>query len=287
MRIQKLTLKSKAFPDKLRQIPQPPKEIFYLCKDIEKLWEKPAIAIVGSRKVSPYGRQVTLKLSAELASRGIVIISGLALGVDGLAHQAAVEAGGLTIAVSPCGLNRIYPATHRELAKKILETGGAIISEYPVENEPRDFQFVARNRLVAGLARGVLITEAAEKSGSLHTAAFALDQGKEVFAVPGNITSPLSAGTNNLIRAGATPVTAADDVLEALGLEATATEKQEILAANEEEHRILTLLADGIQEGETLLKQSELPTEVFNQTLTMLEISGKVRAAGNGQWTLK
>ena len=287
MRIQKLTPKSKAFPDKLRHIPSPPKELYCLANNIEALWERPAIAIVGSRKVTPYGRQVTLKLASELAAQGIVIISGLALGVDGLAHQATVEAGRLTIAVSPCGLNRIHPSSHRELAKKILETGGAIVSEYPVENEPRDFQFVARNRLVAGLARGVLITEAAEKSGSLHTANFALEQGKEVFAVPGNITSPQSAGTNNLIKAGATPVTSAEDVLNALGLEIKEPSKREILAANQEEHRILTLLADGVQEGEELLKKSELPTEVFNQTLTMLEINGKVHAAGNGQWALK
>jgi DNA processing protein len=286
MKIQKLTAKSKAFPDKLHHIPQPPKELYYLADNIEALWEKPAIAIVGSRKVTPYGRQVTLKLASELAAQGIVVVSGLALGVDGLAHQAAVEAGGLTIAVSPCGLNRIHPASHRELAKKILETGGAIVSEYPVENEPRDFQFVARNRLVAGLARGVLITEAAEKSGSLHTANFALEQGKEVFAVPGNITSTQSAGTNNLIKAGATPVTSAEDVLNALGLEST-SQKREIIASSKEEHAILTLLADGIQEGDELLKKSRLPTEVFNQTLTMLEINGKVRAAGAGQWTLR
>src|SRR3989344_6441886 len=181
MKIKKLAPRSPEFPEKLRQIPQPPKELFYLCQDINKIWERPAVAVVGSRKVTPYGRQVTTKLARELASSGIVIVSGLALGVDGLAHEAALEAGGLTVAVMPCGLNRIYPAAHHSLARRILLAGGALISEYPETNEPRDFQFVARNRLVAGLSRGVLITEAAEKSGSLHTANFALEQGKEVF----------------------------------------------------------------------------------------------------------
>jgi DNA processing protein len=286
MKIKKLTPRDSAYPDKLRHIPQPPKQFFYLAQNIEPLWERPAVAIVGSRKVSAYGRQVTQKLAGELARLGVVIVSGLALGVDGLAHQAALEAGGLTIAVMPCGLNRIYPAAHHSLAKQILLRGGALVSEYPTDNEPRDFQFVARNRIVSGLARGVLITEAAEKSGSLHTANFALEQGREVFAVPGNITSMLSVGTNNLIKVGATPVTSIEDVLNVLGLEAAHRPPAKILAANEEEHRVLTLLADGVSEADALLKQSKLAPIIFNQTLTMLEISGKVRAAGNGNWTL-
>jgi DNA processing protein len=246
----------------------------------------PMLSVVGSRKVSPYGRQVTSQLVREVGQHGVVIISGLALGVDGLAHQAALEVGAKTIAVLPSGIDKIYPATHTQLARDILRQGGAIISEYPDGTEGFKGNFIARNRLVSGLAQAVLITEAAEKSGTLHTANFALEQGKTVLAVPGNITSPLSAGTNNLIKAGATPVTSATDILQALGL--TDYEQQlALLPANEQEALILAALQQGTTDAAELLTATQLDTIRFNQTLTMLELTGKIRPLGGGHWSLQ
>jgi DNA processing protein len=239
---------------------------------------------VGSRKASPYGRQVTEKLSRELAEQGIVIVSGLALGTDSIAHQAALDAGGATIAVLPSSLDEIYPATHRQLAEEIVRRGGALVSEYAPGAIVTRGNFIARNRLIAALADVTLVPEAALKSGSLHTARFALEQGNEVLAVPGNITSPTSEGTNNLIKAGATPVTDVDDILHILNL------PRRIVAPatgdTPAEQRILDLLGSGLSDGYELQLQSKLPTEAFNQSLTMLEISGKVRSLGANRWSL-
>jgi DNA processing protein len=236
--------------------------------------------------VSAYGKQVTLRLAAQLAEQGIVIISGLALGVDGLGHRATLEAGGLAIAVLPSSLEEIYPATNRRLAYKILDQGGTLVSEYSEGTMNFKTNFIARNRLIAGLADAVLITEAAQKSGSLHTARFALDQGKEVLAVPGNITSPNSVGSNNLIKAGATPVTSYEDVLHALRLEPHRTNAPKIRGRNRNEQIILDLLLQGVTDGSELLKQSQLDISQFNQTLTMLEITAKVRSLGTNHWSL-
>lgn len=284
MKIQAITTRSKAFPELLTHIPDPPKQLFVLG-DMETVLMRHRLAVVGSRKVTPYGRAVTTKLTQEVASKGVAIISGLALGVDALAHQAALDAGGVTLAVLACGLDAPYPATHRQLARNILRQGGALLSEYPEGTPPLPHHFIARNRLVSGLCDAVLITEASEKSGTLHTANFALEQGRTVMAVPGNITSQASMGTNNLIKAGATPVTSADDILEALGLEGS-QEQLEILGTTEEESIILRLLQSGTTDGSELQVLSKLDPALFNQTLTMLEITGKIRPTGAGHWTV-
>lgn len=287
MKIKKLTLGDATFPEVLTYIPDPPQHLYVLGDTFNELLQKPRLAVVGSRKVSAYGRSVTTQLTEDIARQGIVIVSGLALGLDGLAHQAALNAGAPTIAVLPCGLDRICPATHRYLAKQILLKGGALVTEYPEETIPYLSNFLARNRIVSGLSDGVLIPEATSRSGSLSTANRALEQGREVMAVPGNITSPLSAGTNNLIKTGATPVTCAEDVLQALGLEQIAPQDREIIAATAEEHAILTLLQNGLSDGQELQLQSKLPAAQFNQALTMLEITGKIKPLGGGHWTLK
>lgn len=173
MKILELPLSSPNYPDYLRHIASPPKQLYYLG-DLVPLLEKPRLAVIGSRKVTPYGKAITSSLARAAAEQGIVIVSGLALGVDGLAHQAALDAHGKTIAVLANGLDQIYPATHRQLAENILRQGGAIISEHPVGTEAYKTNFIARNRIVSGLSDGVLITEAAAKSGTLHTANFAL-----------------------------------------------------------------------------------------------------------------
>ncbi len=286
MKIQQITPNNTAYPAILKTIASPPRTIYCLGVPLNELLKAPVVAIVGSRKVSPYGKSVTEQLATDLASRGVVIVSGLALGVDGIAQKAAIEAGGKVIAVLPNGLDQIYPASNRELAKQILNTGGAIITEYPAGSEPFKSNFVARNRIVSGLAQALLITEAAEKSGSLHTANFALEQNREVCVVPGNINSPYSAGTNNLIKSGATVVTDVNDVLAAIGLDSRPVKKREIIASNENEYILMHLINDGVFEADELLINSELETDVFNQTLTMLEITGKIKPAGAGRWHL-
>jgi len=286
MKIHKITPKDNAYPERLHNIASPPKILFYVGAPLDQLAERPVIAIVGSRNISPYGRRVTIDLARALAERDITIVSGLAMGVDAIAHHAVVEAEGKAIAILPSGLDRIYPASNHALAKQILSTRGTLLSEYPEGTEPFKQNFVARNRIIAGLANAVLITEAAEKSGSLHTANFALEQGKEVLAVPGNITSPLSVGTNNLIKSGAVPVTRVEDILFALNIAAEKLPKREVAAANKEEQIVLKLLTAGVSDGTELLTQSALGTALFNQTLTMMEITGKIKAVGNGKWIL-
>lgn len=284
MKVNTLTVASSLLSPQLGPIPNPPKQIHYLG-DLSTALARPRLAIVGSRKVSAYGTSVTLKLAREAAEQGIVVVSGLALGVDGLAHQGALEAQGITVAVLPCGLDTIYPSSHRQLAERILRQGGALISEYPFHTEPFKTNFLERNRIISGISDAVLITEAAVRSGSLNTANHALEQGRTVMAIPGNITSELSGGTNNLIKAGATPVTQLSDILDAMGL-ATAPVAQEIFGGTQEETTILQLIQTGISDSGELLHKSMLEPSLFNQSLTMLEITGRIRPLGAGHWGL-
>lgn len=285
MKVNKVSQQNSLLPESLRHIASPPKQL-YVLGDLEPLGHTKVVSIVGSRAVTPYGQQVTSRLAGELAQRGIAIVSGLALGVDALAHQAALEAGGYTVAVLGNGLDTIQPATNRNLALKILDRGGAIISEYPEGMAAFKQNFVARNRLVSGLSDGVLITEATDHSGSLHTANFALEQGKVVMAVPGNITSGNSTGTNNLIKTGAVPVTSVQDILAALDLESDTTNVS-VMGANTQEAIILELMKRGMTDINELQNASELPPELFSQTMTMLEITAKIRPLGAGHWALK
>jgi DNA processing protein len=287
MKVKNLTIHDSAYPSKLRDIPSPPRELFYLGADPADWLNRPKVAIVGSRGVSAYGQQVTAQLATELAERGIVIVSGLALGVDGIAHQACLRAGGTTVAVLANGLDKIYPASHTSLGREILEKGGTILSEYEAGTPGFKQNFIARNRIVAGLSDALLITEATDRSGTLHTAKFALEQGRDVLAVPGNITSPNSVGTNNLIKTGAITVTSIDDIMYALDAKHLPVEKVRRRGDTAEEQTVIDLLYDGLSDGHELLLKSELPAVQFNQILTMLEISGKVRALGNNHWSLK
>lgn len=246
-----------------------------------------SVAIVGSRKPTAYGKEVTQQLAFELAKRGMVIVSGLALGVDGIAHQAALEAGGTTIAVLGNGLPKIYPSTHKGLAERIIASGGAILSEYSPGTPSVGFRFLERNRIVSGLADAIIITEAAARSGTLNTAAHALEQGKEIFVVPGNITSPLSAGCNALLKKGATPVTHSDDILEVIAPELLRPQSLLPLGNTPAETIIISLLQSGIRDGEELQQKSQLEPQEFSGALTMLEIGGAVRALGANQWTLR
>ena len=247
----------------------------------------PSVAIVGTRKPTAYGREVTYQLAYDLAKRGVVIISGLALGVDGIAHRATLDAGGVTIAVLANGVDCIYPASHRGLATDIIKAGGAIISEYEPGTPARDFQFLARNRIVSGLADAVIVTEAAKRSGTLATVQHALEQGREVFAVPGNITSPLSVGCNAIIKQGAQPITCAEDVLEIIAPDLLNPQQSFALGNTPLETKIIQLIQSGIRGGEELQSESGADASEFSQALTMMEITGTIRALGGNQWTLR
>ena len=247
----------------------------------------PTVTIVGTRKPTVYGKEVTYQLAYDLAKQGVVIISGLALGVDGIAHRAALDAGGITIAVLGNGLDRMYPATHRSLADEIVRQGGAIISEYEAGVEPRDFRFLARNRIASGLSDAVIVTEAAARSGTLSTVHHALDQNREVFVVPGNITSPLSAGCNNLLKQGAHPVTRSEDVLEVIAPHLLRGQAILPLGSTPLESTIIALIQSGVRDGDALQQQSNADISEFSQALTMMEINGIVRALGGNQWTLR
>ena len=209
------------FPPLLRAIHDPPPGLFLRGEADAELLLRPAVAIVGARACSAYGRQVARSLGRDLAAAGLVVVSGLARGVDAEAHRGALEAAGSTVAVLGCGIDRDYPAAHRDLARQVAATG-LLVSEYPPGVEPAPWRFPARNRIVAGLCAATVVVEARERSGALITADFALEEGREVLAVPGEITSALSAGSNALLRLGATPLTCAQDVLEAYGLVAAA-----------------------------------------------------------------
>lgn len=285
MKVKKLTLTNLDIPEALRNIPNPPQKL-YVLGNSDLLSQQHKIAIVGSRKVTAYGRYVTQKFAEELARAGVIIVSGLALGVDAIAHKACLDAGGKTIAVLPSGLDSIYPASHRNLAKSIIEQGGALVSEYNPGTVAFKLNFIERNRLVSGVSDGVLITEAAKKSGTLHTANFALDQGKTVMAVPGPINSITSEGTNNLLKSGAVVVTGTTDVLAELGINTPMLQRQMPLASNESEQKILDLLCEGITDGTELITASGLSASDFNQTLSMLEITGKIRSIGAGHWNI-
>jgi DNA processing protein len=211
-------LRRDRFPPLLGAIHDPPERLYLRGAGEPELLERPAAAIVGARACSPYGAQVARMLGRELAAAGVVVVSGLARGVDGEAHRGALETDGHTIAVLGCGIDRDYPAAHASLARAIAERS-LIVSEYEPGVAPSPYRFPARNRIVAGLCAATIVVEARERSGALITADFALDDGREVFAVPGEITSSLSAGTNALLRLGATPLTSAVDVLEALGID--------------------------------------------------------------------
>ena len=263
----------------------PPKKLHFIGKIPAS--RIPTVAIVGSRKPTAYGKEVTYQLAFDIAKRGVMIISGLALGVDAIAHRAALDAGGKTLAVLANGVDIIYPATNRDLASDVLAHEGAIISEYEPGTEARDFQFLERNRIVSGLSDAIIVTEAAARSGTLSTAAHALEQGREVFVVPGNITSPLSAGCNNLIKQGAHPITCAEDVLEIIAPELLRPQSLLPLGSTPLESKIISLLQSGIRDGEELQVLSEVDIVEFSRAITMMEISGTIRALGGNQWTLR
>lgn len=287
MNIHKIKQSAQGYPQKLREISSPPQQLFSVGDhSLLTLPDTQYVAIIGTRHPTPYGHQITYKIATELAAAGVIIVSGLALGTDAYAHQAAVDQGMPTIAVQARGMDTIYPTENKGLAKKILEYGGVIVSEYPAGVEAYKQNFIARNRIVSGLSDAVLVTEAAAKSGTIYTAQFANEQNKTVMAVPGNITSAKSAGTNNLIRGGARLVTNGSDVLAELGYKSGVLQKP-VQADSREEQIILDLLKEGINSSEELIARSNLSASEFANIISLMEIAGKVFNLGAGNWTTR
>jgi DNA processing protein len=274
-----ITWEDDAYPRRLREIDQPP-PVLYLrgSIDAEDDW---AVAIVGTRRVTAYGRQVTADLAAFLAGNGITVVSGLARGVDAIAHEAALQAGGRTIAVLGSGVDRIYPPEHRKLADQIMNQG-AVCSDYAPGTAPESSNFPPRNRIISGLSQATVVIEAGETSGALITAKFAADQGREVLAVPGPINAAQSKGTNNLIQQGARPLLRIEEVLEVLNLQHIQTQQKarKVLPADETEAALLKVIGPQPLHVDDIQAQSGLSIEKVSATLTLLELKGIVRQVG-------
>ena len=275
-----LTWDNPDYPSLLRQISAAPPVIF-VRGGFEPV-DQWAVAIVGTRRLSAYGRLVAHDLATGLARNGITIVSGLARGIDGVAHRAALEADGRTIAVMGCGIDRVYPPEHRDLAHAIVAGQGAIVTDFPLGTEPSSANFPARNRLISGLSLGVLVIEAGERSGALITARFALEQDREVFAVPGNINSPVSVGTNRLIQQGAKLVMGIEDILEELNLRMASEQAaaQVVLPDSAEEAALLSQLSTQPLHVDDLGRLTGMPSYLISSTLTMMELKGMVQQVG-------
>jgi DNA processing protein len=255
-----------AFPAQLRAIHDPPPGLFLRGAGDVALLSRAAVAVVGARACSGYGASVARSLGRDLAGAGLVVVSGLARGIDAEAHRGALEADGTTVAVLGCGIDRDYPAAHAELARRVAATG-LLVSEYAPGVEPAPWRFPARNRLVAGLCAATVVVEARERSGALITADLALEEGREVFTVPGEISSSLSAGTNALLKLGATPLTAASDVLAAYGID------EEPAPAGQD--ALLDLLPATADE---LVRRTGRAAAEIARALVELELTGSVAA---------
>ncbi|MEK7596052.1 MAG: DNA-processing protein DprA [Patescibacteria group bacterium] len=272
-----LKQKGKGYPPLLKEIPDPPLQIYLKGKIPDE--KRKAVAIVGTRKATSYGLKAARELARDLAGQGVIIVSGLALGIDAEAHKGALDAGGLTLAVLGSGINQIYPATNQPLAKKIIDQGGALISEFEPDRPPEKWTFPQRNRVIAGLCQMTVVVEAPERSGALITAYLALEYNREVGAIPGETTSVNSRGTNELIKKGAALVRNADDVLEILGLNA---ENKKFDKFDEMEKIVLECLKNPKNKDE-LSVETKLPADILNQKLTMLELK-KVVKNNEGIW---
>ena len=284
-----ITLTENIYPKLLKEIYNPPPLLYYKGELIVN--ECFSLAVVGSRKFSSYGKMAAEKIIGILSQNNLTITSGLALGIDAIAHLTALEAGGRTIAVLGSGLDKenIYPSANRYLADKIISSGGTIISEFPIGTPPLKHNFPQRNRLIAGISIGTLVIEADEKSGALITARYALEQNREVFAVPGSIFSNQSRGTNKLIKQGAIPITAAEDIIEALNLDQATgpIDKKNIVPQTPEEEKIFLQLSHEPMHIDELMRLTKLDTSKINSTLTIMEMKGLVKNLGGMQYVIK
>lgn len=280
-----VTILDKDYPPLLKQTSDPP-YLLYVRGTLEPA-HKQCFGVVGTRAISEYGKRVTPHITLDIARAGFTIVSGLAAGVDTLAHKTAIEAGTPTIAVLGCGIDdaTVFPAQNINLARKIVEKGGAVISEYAPGAHATKFSFPQRNRIVSGLSQGVLVVEADEQSGAIITAKCALDQNRDVFAIPGSIFSKTSIGTNDIIKTGAKLVTSANDILEEYQM--VVNSKQQVLSIkpeNENEEKILSALTDEPITANDLVRVTGLEPSVVNSTIMIMELNKKIKDIGHGKF---
>ncbi len=285
--IQLVTFLEANYPKRLKTIHDPP-PVLYVRGELLPQDEK-ALAVVGTRKCTRYGRDVSFQLSQELAQNGVTIISGLAQGIDASAHQGALHGHGRTIAILGCGADMIYPREHAELAKKIINNG-ALISEFPLGTQPISKNFPRRNRLISGLSLGVLVVEAPEKSGALITASTAIEQGRDVFVIPGNITNQNAFGTNKLLQDGAKLITSAKDILDELNMEYTIQQTrvraETVAPSTDIEAKILNCIGTEPTHIDDIIRESGLSSAEVMGLLTILELKGLAQSAGYMQYSL-
>jgi DNA processing protein len=280
-----ITDQDENYPARLKEIDQPP-PVLYLKGEMkpDDFW---SVAIVGTRRVTAYGRQITDELASYLAQNGITVISGLARGVDAIAHQSSIHAGGRTLAVLGCGVDRVYPPEHRNLADQIIHQG-SLISDYPPGTPPDGANFPPRNRIISGLSMAVVVIEAGETSGALITASFAADQGREVFAVPGNILTPQSKGTNCLIQQGAHPFLSGRDLLDVLDLTRVPEQREarKTIPLDVTEAQILNTLGTEPLHVDEIRNQTGLAIENVSSALVMMELKGLVNHVGGMKYVV-
>lgn len=280
-----LTWEDEDYPRLLQQIYDPPPMLYVKGQLLpEDEW---AVAVVGTRAATTYGREAAMRIAGGLARNGVTIVSGLARGIDSTAHRAALDAGGRTIGVLGCGLDIAYPPENRGLAAQITQQG-ALVSEYALGTPPERGNFPPRNRIIAGMSLGTVIVEAGRRSGALITADYALDQGREVFAVPGDIFRRASQGTNALIREGATPVLSLEDILEVLNLSMVSQQQaaRAIIPENQTEARLLDYLSADPVHVDEIGRQVGLPISEVTSALALMELKGMVRQVGGMHYVL-
>jgi len=284
-KVKAFTCNSPEYPQRLKEIYDYPPVLYVRGNILSE--DECSLAIVGTRRATVYGRQVTEEIASDLARNKITIISGLAKGIDSVAHRATLEAGGRTIAVFACGLDIVYPAENAKLAREIMEHG-ALISEYPLGTRPRADNFPRRNRIMSGMSLGVLVVEAGKSSGALITANQALEQNRDVFAIPGSILSPASKGTNHLIQEGAKLVRNSVDILEELNLAIVTQqlEMKELLPADKTESLLLKQLSSEPTHIDEVCRQSGLAAALVSSSLAMMEIKGMVKQVGSLNYIL-
>ncbi|MBQ4639141.1 MAG: DNA-processing protein DprA [Clostridia bacterium] len=281
-RVRAVFLGDEEYPSLLSHIPDPP-DVLFVQGNPSALNAKRAVGIVGSRRTSRYGSSQARKIAGEMAAGGVCIVSGLALGIDTAAHEGALKAGGCTIGVLGCGHAHFYPAENKEMAKKMIASGGAVISEYPPDTPGLPYQFPVRNRIISGLSHALLLIEAAEKSGTHSTVNHALHQGREVFALPGNVDSPGSALPLKLLKEGASICTCGNDILAAMGWEEKAPLQLSLMENDPDAENDVILSALAVEEKslEELIEITGLPASELSMQLTLLELNGRVeRRAG-------
>ena len=274
--------KEKGYPKILKEIPDYPKMLF--CRgNTDLLSKKHLVSIVGSRKATEYGLRQTRKIAYDLSGSGVVIVSGLALGIDSEAHKGALDAGGKTVAVLGSAIDNFYPAANEALAERMLKTGNLIISEYPEGSPTYRSNFPLRNRIIAGMSKATIVCEAARRSGALITAFLALDYNREVYALPGNIDRYNSKGTNYLIKKGAGCITSSDDILEGLGL---LKKKQEEIKLDENETKVAEIIQKGYVNFDEIIEKSGIDASRLNIILATMELKGVLSRLSSGEYAI-